>query len=197
MGSSVATLVEPSVLHREMRNVKTFAKAEGAAGAAGAAVETGVKTLGKRAQRARKMTRRQAKRARKQLAAQVPDRPAVKRARRGARSTALVDRFGPVQGDFGDRLDSAQGLLAERVLDARRDLASRIDPAPARRRWPWLLLLIAVGGVATSAALARRPQPVDEVGSAPGRSARHRAGELGSPDGNGMVVAEHPSARGD
>ncbi|MGI9064378.1 MAG: hypothetical protein ACR2FQ_11295 [Pseudonocardiaceae bacterium] len=189
-----------------MRDVKTVAKA---GGTAGAAVGTSVKTVREGAQRARK-----------QLSDQVPDQASVRKSSRRARKRAekrlvagrkqvkkqvaarkgqalLADRAGDVQ----DRWETAQDILAERVHDVRRDLAGRIDPAPTRRRrWPLLLLLVVVSGVATAAALARRPQLVEPVEFGLGNTAtRPRPVGLGTgaPEGNGAVNAEHPSATTD
>ncbi len=158
-----------------MNEVTTFARAGEAAGAA----------IGTRVKTARKEARKGAARARKE----------VKRARKGA------VRAGHLRGDIADRWGTAQELLTERALDARRELAARIDPTPVRRRrWPLLLLILAVGGVVATAALARRPQPEEPTGfGANGSTTRSGpAGYLMSgPHGNGLVAAERPSANTD
>ncbi len=162
-----------------MNKVTTFARA---GDAAGAAVGARVKTARKGAQR---KARKGVTRGRKE----------VKRARKGA------VRAGHLRGDIADRWGTAQELLTERTLDARRELAARIDPTPARRRrWPLLLLILAVGAVAATAALARRPQPEEPTGFGANGSATRPgpAGHITSgPHGNGLVAAEHPSANTD
>ena len=191
-----------------MHEVKTFAKAGDAASAA----------VGSRA----RSVREGAKRARKQL----PDKATVQQSSRRARKQAekgfaagrkqaerryeaklkqaekrYEAKRKQAAKEFADRWGTAQDLLTERVHDARRDLAGRIDPRPARRRrWPLLLVLAVVSGAATAAALARRPQPVEAVGFGPGNPAtrpRPVDGPLGAADGNGVVNAERPSATTD
>ncbi len=170
-----------------MNEVKTFARA---GEAAGAAVGTRVETARKGA---RKKARKGAARARKQLA--VQERAVQDRA------VQLADRAGHLRGDVTDRWGTAQELLAERAFEARRELAARIDPTPARRRrWPLLLLILVVGAVAATAALARRPQPEEPDGFGPGRAATppRPDGHIASgPHGNGMVATEQPSATTD
>jgi hypothetical protein len=97
-------------------------------------------------------------------------------------------------------------VLADRLLDARRELAVRLDPAPVkrRRRWPWLLmLLLAVGGAAAAVLLTRRPQETEPEPFLPPRSREPGSrdsdpnGTWGSPTANGAVSAERPSASTD
>jgi len=167
---------------RDVNEVKTFARA---GEAAGVAVGTRVKTARKGAQ---KKARKGAGRTRKQLAA-------------ANRAGELADRADHLRGDVAGRWGTAQELLAGRAFKARRELAARIDPTPARRRrWPLLLLILVVGGVAATAALARRPQPEEPPTFGPDGSATRSgpAGQLPSgPHGNGFVPAEHPSATTD
>jgi len=168
--------------HREMRNVNEVTTFARAGEAAGAAVGTRVKSTRKGT---RKKAREGAARARKE----------VKRARKGA------VRARHLRGDITDRWGTAQEVLAERAFDARRELATRIDPKPARRRrWPLLLLILAIGGVVATAVLARRPQPEEPTGFGANGSAT-RPGPAGhvtsGPHGNGLVAAERPSATTD
>lgn len=110
------------------------------------------------------------------------------------------------QAALAQRWGATQGALAERLYDARHELATRIEPPvelkPAyRRRWPWLVLVIVgIVGAVGAVILARRPQqiepdplqlrPVREPGS---RDSDPDAVE-GSAASNGMVGVEHPSA---
>lgn len=180
----------------DVNEVDTFAKA---GETAGAAVGTGVQTV-----------REGVTRARKQLAKQVSERGTVGRAARDAGAsaqTALADRWGTLQQRFPERWETAQELLADRMAVPRRELAARleptarelaarIEPAPPapprrRRRWPWVLLLLAsLGSAVAAAVLAQRPQPVGP-GAMPAQqqdpTEQHR---------NGVVSAEEqPSWR--
>ncbi|MGH3980528.1 MAG: hypothetical protein ACRDRZ_16265 [Pseudonocardiaceae bacterium] len=183
-----------------MNDVKTFARA---GEAAGTAVGIGVKTA-----------RKGAVRAGRQLAERAPDRKDLKRAvrkarkaRKAARKSAkatmayrwrdaqdvLSDRAADVQERFADRWGDAQDVLSGRVLEARRELASRLDPKPrSRRRWPWLLLLAALGGAVAVAVLSRRPQSIEEPAPA-GPGSASQAGRTTWPDGNGVVGARRRS----
>ena len=172
-----------------MNEVKTFARAGEAAGAAvGTRVKTARKEARKKARKGAARARKGAARAGKQLAA-------------AERAGQLADRAGHLRGDLADRWGTAQELLAEQAFEARRELAARIDPTPARRRrWPLLLLILEVGAVAATAALARRPQPEEPAGFGPGRTATppRPDGHIASgPHGNGMVATEQPSATTD
>lgn len=96
--------------------------------------------------------------------------------RRKAADTPLVaaadtvSRFGGgLRSQVGD-LDFSGKLaeleLAARVKDARRELAHRIDPAPAPKRRRRLLrfgLLATLAGVVAWVVLARRPEELDPL----------------------------------
>ncbi|SFT71671.1 hypothetical protein SAMN04487904_106172 [Actinopolyspora lacussalsi subsp. righensis] len=55
--------------------------------------------------------------------------------------------------------------LAKSAEVARKELAGRIDPGkPKRRKWPWVVLILAGTAAAAAAALSRRPEelPIDD-----------------------------------
>lgn len=163
-----------------IKTVKTYAR-DGQQ--TGAAVNSSVRTVRKRAARAGK----QAKRVRKQLVEQLPDRTAE--IAKGARNARR----------------SAQDSLTERLLDARHELAARIEPeSRRRRRWPWMvLLLFGIAGVAGAAVLTRRPQQTEseELPIHPARpvnSAYNDQDAVGrAPSGNGVVSAGRSSSSAD
>ncbi|GAA4611265.1 hypothetical protein [Saccharopolyspora hordei] len=71
--------------------------------------------------------------------------------------------------------------LAKNTEAARKELAARISPAkPKRRKWPWVLLVLAGLGAAVAVAFSRRPEELP-VASADNdftrrdTPARHRA----------------------
>ncbi|GAA2821784.1 hypothetical protein [Saccharopolyspora taberi] len=69
------------------------------------------------------------------------------------------------------RSRKARKQLAKNAETARRELAARIAPEPKRRRrWPWVLLVLA-GIAAAGVALSRRPEelPVAEADDQPPR----------------------------
>ncbi len=164
-----------------MNQVKTYARDGQQAGVA--AVNSGVQAVRTRATRAGK----QARRARKQLAQQLPDRTAE--IAKGARNARR----------------SAQGMLTERLLDARHELAARIEPESRRRsRWPWMvLLLFGIAGVAGVAVLTRRPQQAEPEEppfhpARAGNSSYNDQDEVGnSAAGNGVVSAGRSSSSAD
>lgn len=57
--------------------------------------------------------------------------------------------------------------LAKNTKAARKDLAAKIDPEPqrGRRKWPWVLLILAGLAAAAAVALSRRPEelPIAEA----------------------------------
>ncbi|GAA3364356.1 MULTISPECIES: hypothetical protein [Saccharopolyspora] len=77
--------------------------------------------------------------------------------------------------------EQARKELAKNADQARKELAARIDPAPkSRRKWPWVLLVLAaLGGVAV-VALSRRPEelPIAEAEDFP----THEDGLSRNPD---------------
>jgi hypothetical protein len=164
----------------QVKSVKTCAR-DGQQ--AGAAVNSSVRAVRKRAVRAGK----QAKRVRKQLAEQLPDRTAelAKGARKARRN--------------------AQDLLTERLLDARHELAARIEPeSRRRRRWPWMvLLLFGIAGAVGAAVLTRRPQQTEPDGLSihPARTVNSSYNDqdamASSPAGNGVVSAGRSSSSAD
>ena len=164
----------------QLKAVKTYAR-DGQQ--ADTAVNSSVRAVRKRAARAGK----QAKRIRKQLAEQLPDRTAE--ITRGARNARR----------------GAQEVLTERLLDARHELAARIEPeSRRRRRWPWMvLLLFGIAGVAGAAVLTRRPQQTEpeELPVHPARavnsSYNDEAAMGSSPTGNGVVSAGRSSSSAD
>lgn len=110
---------------------------------------------------------------------------------RDAAQVALAQRWGV-----------AQDVLAERLHEARHELAARIEPRPARRRrWLWLVGgFLVIAGAAGAVVLARRPQEIepDPLPLRPVREPGSRDSDpdatLGSPTNNGMVGVERPSA---
>lgn len=181
---------------------------------AGAVVDSGVRAARQRA----KVARKNAKRARKELAKRVPDHTAsmtrsVQAARHNAQA-ALTERagqaqevlsqhLGPTVQALADRWDVAQDVLAEWLLNARHELAARIEPEPPapspRKRWPWVALLLGMAaGVAGAAVLARRPQEIEPEpfpypgpeADTPASAEEARWGGVG----NGAVGVERPSA---
>ncbi|HVE96187.1 MAG TPA: hypothetical protein VNA67_04305 [Pseudonocardiaceae bacterium] len=163
-----------------VKTVKTYAR-DGQQ--AGTAVNSSARAIRKRAARAGK----QAKRVRKQLVEQLPDRTAE--IARGARNARR----------------SAQDTLTERLLDARHELAARIEPeSRRRRRWPWMvLLLFGIAGVAGAAVLTRRPQQTEpeEFPIHPARAVNSSYNDQdamkSSPTGNGVVSAGRSSSSAD
>lgn len=163
-----------------VKTVKTYAR-DGQQ--AGAAVNGSVRAVRKRAARAGK----KAKRVRKQLVDQLPDRTAE--IARGARSARR----------------SAQDTLTERLLDARHELAARIEPeSRRRRRWPWMvLLLFGIVGVAGAAVLTRRPQQTEpeDFPLHPARAVNSGYNDQDAigraPSGNGVVSAGRSSSSAD
>lgn len=148
--------------------------------AAGAALGTGVQTL-----------RETATRYGQQLAEQVSDSDSLAGAAREAGTVAqkraqqvateqlkpLADRF-----ELEDRWEAAQDVLGDRLHDARRELAERIEPPKPRRRRTAVLALAVIAtaaGVGTAVALSRRPRPAGSHAdsSANGSTtSQHRAG---------------------
>lgn len=112
------------------------------------------------------------------------------------------------QAALAQRWGVTQDALAERLYEARHELAARIEPEPShRRRWSWLILtFVVIAGAVGAAILARRPQeiepdprqlrPVREPGARDSDPAVGGDPEAaaGSPTSNGMVGVEHPSA---
>ena len=164
----------------QVKTVKTYARN---GQQAGAAVNSSVRAVRKRAAKASK----QAKQVRTQLAEQLPDRTAE--LARGARNARR----------------SAQNMLTERLLDARHELAGRIEPeSRRRRRWPWMLLLLfGIAGVAGAAVLTRRPQQTEpeELPIHPTRAVNSSYNDQdareSSPTGNGVVSAGRSSSSAD
>ncbi|MFP5021156.1 hypothetical protein [Pseudonocardia phyllosphaerae] len=75
---------------------------------------------------------------------------------------------GQVVGSVGSVVSSGTTGLSGRVEGARSALAEAIDPSPepvvvAVRRWPWIVALIAVTGLAVWgwATVLRRERPID------------------------------------
>ncbi|MFN2496213.1 MAG: hypothetical protein ABR608_09955 [Pseudonocardiaceae bacterium] len=186
-----------------MNEVETFARLGERAGAA----------LGSGVQAARM----QATRAGRQLSKQIPQHTArtVQNAReaRDSAQTALAERaevlaqyWEPALAALAERWGVTQDVLAERLHEARRELAARIGPEPPARsrRWPWLILLfLVIVGVVGVAVLTRRPQEIEPDPSQP--QARREPGSRdsdpdatgSSPAGNGVVGVERPSASTD
>lgn len=137
----------------------------------------------KRIERARKEAGKRTRRARKK---------AVKRAQRLADQLAeqLAEQGSAAAQAAWDLRAQIAESLADNVVRRRRELADQIEPT-RRRRWPWLLGLLVVGGAAAAAVLARRPQEFDSgAGAQPVGQAAEGIGSL--PEG-----AAPSAARGD
>lgn len=62
-----------------------------------------------------------------------------------------------VRKDLDKRTAKSRKQLAKNTKVARKELAARLDP-PKRRKWPWVLLVLAGLGAVAAAALSRRPE---------------------------------------
>ena len=98
----------------------------------------------------------------------------------------LAKRRKKARKQWDKRTAKSRKQWAENAAAARKELAARIDPAPKKRRkWPWVLLILAALGAAVAVALTRRPEelPVAAVTNrdAPSPTPRHRLQEDDSP----------------
>jgi hypothetical protein len=200
-----------------MNEVETFARV---GERAGAALGSGVITARRTARKAAEVARENAAWASQELASRLPDHTAkvAEQARHAgyAAQTALADRagqaqdvlaehLGPTLEALAERWGVTQDVLAKRLLEARHELAARLEPEPPRRRrWPWLVLvLFVVAGIVGAAVLTRRPREIE-----PDEFVAPHTREPGSRDsdpdtswsavvGNGAAGAERPSATTD
>lgn len=97
-----------------------------------------------------------------------------------------------VRKDLDKRTAKSRKQLAKNTKIARKELAARLDP-PKRRKWPWVLLVLAGLGAAAAAALSRRPEEMtvaDAEFDATRRDpqGKHRSAE-GEPGADGQVTS--------
>ncbi|GAB2653726.1 hypothetical protein GCM10027271_10120 [Saccharopolyspora gloriosae] len=83
-----------------------------------------------------------------------------------ARSRKARKQWEKTRKDWDKKTAKSRKRLAKNAEQARKELAARIDPTPKpRRKWPWVLLVLAaLAGVAV-VALSRRPEelPIAEA----------------------------------
>ena len=181
-----------------MNEVETFARVGERAGA----------VLGSGVQSART----HATRAGRRLTKQIPQHTArtvrgARRARDSAQTAlaeVIAEYWAPALTALADRWDVTQDVLAERLNEARHELAARIEPPRRPRRWPWLvLLLLGIVGVVSAAVLTRRPQEIEsaphrpQLMPEPGSRDSDPDSAGGASAGNGVVGVERPSASTD
>jgi len=99
--------------------------------------------------------------------------------------------------DWEKKTVKTRKRLAANTEAARKELAARIDPAPqkSRRKWPWVLLVLAALAGAAVVALSRRPEelpvadaedfPTHEDGLPRNGDGPALSGDLGSSDALG------------
>lgn len=79
----------------------------------------------------------------------------------------LAKRAKKTRKEWEKRAAESRKQLAKNSEVYGREIADKIDPARSkkRRKWPWVLLVLALGGAAAAAALSRRPEelPVAEA----------------------------------
>lgn len=139
------------------------------------------------AEQARGQAREVGREARKQARRQL--RKAGKQARRQLASAPVPTTASELRGMQRE----VSGAVGQNVYRARRGLAARIDPGPPRRRWPWLLAVLAAGGVAGVAwSLSQRPREV------PAQRPQDRSPvpRLGTVPSDGPTGAAAPKANG-
>lgn len=107
----------------------------------------------------------------------------------------LAKRSKQARKNWDKRTAKQRKQLAKNTKAARKELAGKIDPshAPKRRKWPWVLLILAGLGAAAAAALSRRPEelPITAEERIPGRESD--GGPTSTENGQ---VASKPSEEG-
>ncbi|MEV0696389.1 hypothetical protein AB0I53_00495 [Saccharopolyspora sp. NPDC050389] len=112
----------------------------------------------------------------------------------------LAKRGRKARKQWEKKTEQSRKQLAKNTIAARKELAARIDPGKpkGRRKWPWVLLVLAGLGAAVAVAFSRRPEelPIAEANDGfPRRDtqARHRADRPDVPaqtDGQSHITPE-------
>ena len=172
-----------------MDEVKAMARA---GESVGKAVGTGIRSA--------RIGARRAGRAGVAMSKHAAARAEYELANRGIDTDELQERIarkatGMSRKDLAKRSRKARKQLAKNTEAARKELAAKIAPEPKRRRkWPWVLLVLA-GIAAAGIALSRRPEemPIAEAEDYPphgGESTRSNVPAQG--DGQrGPLAREH------
>jgi hypothetical protein len=105
---------------------------------------------------------------------------------------SLAETAHRAQESLVDTRQSLADTVVGSVNKARHELAMRIEPESARgrRRWPWLLAVVAVLGGLAAYVLSRRPQEEAVVAVEPAVEAeppRVTPATVTEPSGNGVV----------
>ena len=103
---------------------------------------------------------------------------------------------GTAVGDFGEAasiaashaVSSVTSHAAHALDDARTSLARAIDPAPATRRWPWLVALVALTALSAGGwSLVWRRERETDPGTPPATTAPTEDALSGRPVGRGTT----------
>ncbi len=178
-----------------MDEVKTMSRA---GESVGKAVGTGVRGARHGAKRASKVgaevTRQAAVLAEQELASRgistddLQERLAQRAT--GMSRKELAKRGKKARKEWDKRTAKSRKQLAKNTKTARKELAGRIDPdkARGRRKWPWIVLVLAGLAAAAAVALSRRPEELP-VAEAEHRFPSHDADAQGV-NGSGAAVGD-------
>ncbi len=102
----------------------------------------------------------------------------------------LAKRGKKARKEWEKRTAKQRKELAKNTKAARKELAGKIDPSRAkgRRKWPWVLLVLAGLAAAAAVALSRRPEELP-VAEADHRFPQHDADSVGM-NGSGAAVSD-------
>jgi hypothetical protein len=174
----------------------------------GKAVGTGIKSARRGAKRAGEvgvaLSRQAAARAEQELASRGYStdelQELVAQRATGMSRKELAKRGKKKRKQWEKKAAQSRKQLAKNTIAARKELAARIDPGKprGRRKWPWVLLVLAGLVAAAAVAFSRRPEelPVAEADNDFTRrdtQARHRADRPDVParsDGQSNVTPE-------